>query len=187
MQAVNYTLSEKLLEAKRTLLQLSLNHWFNYELFTWQWWGKFIYLGIPMILFYKLLDRKRILEIVSYGLIISLLSTISDTTGTGFVLWEYPIRLMPIGFFAVHDLAIVPIISMLVYQFCSSWKSFIIFNVILSAIASFIIEPLYIWINIYKPIEWKHIYSFFSYLLMAVLCKLIINKLIKYYQKAMFN
>lgn len=172
-----YELSSKLFELSKAHSELSLQHWLHYEFLTWQWWGKIIYLIIPIILLYKVLDRKRALEIVSYGLIISLMSTIIDTIGVSFLLWEYPIRLLPTGFFAVHDLVVIPITTMLVYQFFPSWKSYIIINTILSAIGAFIVEPIYMILKVYHPINWPHRYSFLLYIVMVIICKLIIDKL----------
>lgn len=177
-------LSEKILEKKMTLLNLSIEHWLNYELYTWQWWIKFVYLAIPIIIWYKLADRKRILEIVSYGLLVSLISTVLDSIGVTFVLWNYPIRLLPIGLSAVHDLVIIPITYMLIFQYYSKWKSFIIASILLAAVASYIIEPLYTLIGIYQAITWKHIYSFFIYIILAFFCKSIIDKLTKFGEKS---
>lgn len=112
-------LSEKIIELKKALFELSLQHWLRYELFTWQWWLKFIWFAIPIIILYKLLDRKRIFEIVPYGLLVSLVIVIMDNIGGSLVLWVYPIRFLPIGFFIIHDVVVLPIIYMLFYQYNS--------------------------------------------------------------------
>jgi hypothetical protein len=172
-----YALAEKIIELKRSLLQLSIQHWLNYELFTWQWWAKFIYMIVPIIIWYKLLDRKRISEIVSYGLLVSLILTILDVIGFNFVLWEYPIRSLPIGFFIINDVVFLPIVYMLFFQYYSEWKSFIVANIFLSIVGSFIVEPLYILMGTYKELTWRHTYSFFLYVFVAIFCKCIINKI----------
>lgn len=177
MYTDKYSLHEKIFELKKTEIELSLQHWYNYELFTWQWWIKFIYLIIPIILLYKLIDRKRIFEIFTYGLMLSLMATVIDIVGVNFVLWEYPIRLVPVGIFLVHDLVFIPIISMLIFQYCSSWKAFVTANIILSAIGAYVEEPIAIWIRIYKPITWRHTYSFLLFFAMTVVCKDITIKL----------
>lgn len=175
-------LFEKILAAKRLLLQLSIEHWLKYELFTWQWWIKFVYLAIAIFVWYKMVDRKRILEIVSYGLLVSLIATVFDNIGGTLVLWTYSIRLTPIGFSAVLDLVVLPIIYMLIFQYFPKWKPFIIVNILFSTVASFFLEPLLSLIGVYKELSWKHIYSFFLYILIAVFCKIIIDKL-KYIQE----
>ncbi|GFP74740.1 CBO0543 family protein [Clostridium fungisolvens] len=177
MNSSRELLHEKVLELKRTELDLSLQHWYNYELFTWQWWIKFTYLIIPIFLFYKLLDRKRSFEILTYGLMISLMATIIDIIGCDFILWNYKIRLLPVGFFLIHDVIFIPIVSMLIFQYNSSWKAFITANIILSAIGAYIEEPIAVLINIYEPIAWKHTYSFFLFFAMTVICKYITIRL----------
>lgn len=171
MYTSNYVSLDKLLELKKATMNLSLQHWYDYELFTWQWWIKFLYLVIPIFAFYKLLDRKRIFEVLTYGLMISIISIILDLTGVNFILWDYPIRFVPIGIFLVHDLVFIPIVSMLIFQKFSTWKSFATANIILSAVGAYIEEPIAIWINIYKPLNWKHTYSFIVFFTITILCK----------------
>ena len=181
----NYELSQKILETKKSAMNLSLEHWYNYELFTWQWWIKFIYLIIPIIIFFKFLDRRRSFEILTYGLMISLISTVIDVIGVNFIWWDYPIRLLPSGFYQIHDLVFIPIISMLLFQHYSSWKSFAIANLILAAAGAYIWEPISMWLNYYKPFSWKHTYSFIVFFMMTVFCKYIIEKLKINYQKTL--
>ncbi|MBK1810030.1 hypothetical protein JHL18_05150 [Clostridium sp. YIM B02505] len=172
------SLHEKILDLKKTELDLSLQHWYNYELFTWQWWIKFVYIIIPIFLLYKLLDRKRSFEILTYGLMISLMATVIDIAGSDFMIWNYKIRLLPVGIFLVHDTIFIPIISMLLYQYYTSWKAFITANLILSAIGAYIEEPIAVWINIYEPLAWRHTYSFFAFFAMTVICKYITQRLL---------
>lgn len=170
-------LSQKLLETTEALKQLSLEHWYHYELFTWQWWLKFTYLIIPILLLIRYLDWKRSFEILSYGLIISLISTVIDIIGVNLLWWHYPIRFLPFGFFAVHDLVFIPIVALLIFQRYNSWKSFCIVNLLLAAVGAYIEEPLAAWIGIYKPLQWKHTYSFFLFFGMTLLSRFIIVKL----------
>lgn len=181
----NYAISEKLLELKQTTMHLSLEHWYNYEIFTWQWWIKFAYSIIPIIVFFKLLDRKRNFEILTYGLMISLISTVIDFEGVNFVLWDYPIRMLPSGFFQVHDLVLIPITSMLIFQYCSRWKKFALANLALAAAGAYIEEPIAIWMNIYIPLNWKHTYSFIIFFMMTIICKFIIEKMKTSSEKAL--
>lgn len=185
MLSDNGPLSQKILEATEALKQLSLEHWFHYELFTWQWWIKLIYLILPILLLIKLLDRRRVFEILTYGLMISLISTVIDVAGLNLTLWHYPIRFLPIGFFVVHDLLFIPIISMLLFQYCNSWKSFSTANLLLAAAGAFIEEPLAIWIRIYQPLHWKHLYSFLLFFGIAMFSRLVVTSLKASYEKAL--
>jgi len=166
-----------IIKTKLALAHTSLQHWLLYELFTWNWWVKITALIIAVIVWYKFANRKRINEIILYGLLVSLICLTLDIIGTYYVLWEYPIRLLPLNFSEIHDFIILPIIFMLIYQRYTHWKSFIISNIIMSFLLSFIGENIAIWLNFYKEIAWKHIYSFPIYFIIAIVCKFITNKL----------
>ncbi|MDP4146816.1 MAG: CBO0543 family protein [Bacillota bacterium] len=178
-------LGKKIFEMRKSVLHLTIEHWYSYELFTWQWWIKFVYLLIPIFIFFKLLDRKRIFEIMIYGLMLSLLSTVTDVVGVYYLLWDYSIRLIPSGFFQVHDLFVIPIVSMLIYQYFTEWKPFIIANLIVGAIGGYLKEPLYMWVKIYKPINWSHTYSFILYFVIAIICRYVIDKIKNSYEKSL--
>lgn len=64
---------------------------------------------------------------------------------------------------------------MFIYQYFREWKSFIIANVILAAIFTFIAEPITVWLGIYKLDNWKYIYSFPIYILKTALIKWIVD------------
>jgi hypothetical protein len=166
-----------MIDLKNELYHLSIQHWLNYEFLTWRWFLKIFIIAFLIFIFYKFIDRKRIFEIVAYGTFIALISTILDIIGTYLVFWEYPVRVLPIEFSEIHDIFLIPIIYMLAYQYFIKWKSFIIANTILAIFASFVIEPLFILLNFYKPIEWKHIYSVPLFLAIAIMNRYIIDKL----------
>ena len=131
-----------------------------------------------IIVLYKFANRKRITEIMIYGLLVSLIGLTLDTIGTGYVLWEYPIRLFPVSFSEVHDLVLFPVVFMLNYQRYTQWKSFIISTVLLSFLLSFVGENTAIWLNFYREISWKHIYSFPVYIAIAIICKIVTSQII---------
>lgn len=181
-------LTEKIMELKMdevqtNLQQMSVQHWLSYEVFTWQWWLKFACLVVSIIVIFKLIDRKHLFKILTYGLMVSLVSMLIDNIGVNFILWKYPIRLFPIEFFIVHDTVMLPVIYMLFFQYFRKWKSFIIAHILLSIFGAFIVEPFYILIGIYKEIRWQHIYSFVIYTILAIVLKLIVEKLNNIYIK----
>lgn len=164
-------------DLKYELFHLSIKHWINYEFLTWRWFLKILLLIMFVFLFYKFADRKRILEIVAYGLFISLVSTVLDVIGTLSGLWEYPYRLLPLEFSEIHDFVVIPIVYMLAYQYFPGWKAFIIANTILAGISAFVMEPIFIMLKFYRPIAWEHIYSFPIFLAIAIIGKFFISKL----------
>ena len=182
------SLLEKITELKieqlqTTLQDISIQHWLNYELFTWQWWFKLILVTIALIMLFKLIDKKNLFKILTFGFIIGLIAITLDNIGINFVLWDYPIRFLPIEFFIFHDTILVPVTFMLIFQYFPKWDKFIIVQVLLSVFGAFIVEPFYVLIGIYKQITWQHIYSFIMYILIAIVCKFITDKLNDVYIK----
>lgn len=164
-------------DLKYELYNLSVQHWLNYEVLTWRWFLKIFLIAVFIFLFWKLVDRKHLREIITYGLLMSLISTILDITGTYLVFWVYPYRVLPIEFSEIHDVVIIPIAYMLLYQYFIRWKPFIAASIVFSAFTSFIIERLFILLDFYKPIVWKSIYSFVLFTLISITSKYIVSRL----------
>lgn len=82
--------------------------------------------------------KTKLLEIVTYGLIVSFLSTILNLFGTEFVLWGYPNNLVPVAplLFEI-DLGFLPVIYMLIYQYFPDWIKFTIAISITAVIIAF--------------------------------------------------
>ncbi len=171
-------------DAQNISIQLQIQHWLHYELFTPQFWLLISMLILPWFLWWKLVDKKRFLEIIIYGLLVSTLVILLDEVGCQLNQWEYAYDIEPLfPRMTPMNYTILPIIYMLLYQYFSQWRSFIIANVVVSAIFSFIGEPLLVMSGIYVTLEWQHAYSFPIYTLIAVLLKLIVNCIMKVPQR----
>lgn len=171
---------EQVLDAQNISIQLQVDHWLKFELYSPQFWLLIGLTIIPWFIWVKLVDRKRLLEIIIFGLIISILVTTMDEVGCQLNLWEYlydiePLfpRLIPMNF------TLLPIGYMLVYQYFTRWKSFMAANAIVAAFYSFIGEPLLQMLDIYAMLNWKHIYSFPIYILLAVLVRVLVNWIVR--------
>ena len=172
-------LHKQLLQTRKLSSDLSLEHWLKEEFNTWGWWLSVTLTILPWIIWWKFVDKKRIFEILTYGLFIIFAATLSDVIGSELVLWNYPTRLLPIvPRLLPFDFTIAPFIFMSLYQYYPKWKSFIIASIITSLVLSFIIEPLLVTINLYELITWKNIYSFPIYLGAALLAKWLIAKIV---------
>lgn len=127
----------------------------------WEWWLLFALATVPWIIWWKIVDRQRLFEILTYGFLVMTVSVFFDAIGVEFDLWDYKHQIVPLfDVFIVYDFTVMPVLYMLVYQFFNTWKSFIIANVVVSAIFAFISEPLLVWIDFYLLMNWKYIYSF---------------------------
>lgn len=109
---------------------------------------------------WKLVNKTRLFEIVTYGIMISFLAAIVDIIGVELVLWGYPNNLIPLVPALVFvDLGALPVIFMLVYQHFNSWKIFAIAILITSFFLAFVFEPITAWLDIYQINTWKYVYS----------------------------
>jgi len=169
-----------ILELQRQLRDKSISYWTEHVFNTWQWWLNIATLILPLILWWKLVDKKRLMEIVIYGFLASAFAVFFDITGETMVLWEYPYLVFPMDYILIDtDYSVLPIAYMLVYQYFSSWKGFISANIVLSAIFSFLAEPLLVWMGLYEIHGWKYIYSFPIYVAIAIVSKVITKFFIK--------
>jgi len=155
-----------------------LHHWLTNESFTWNWWLKIVVLVVLIWVWVKFVDKKRLHEIVTYGLLVSLICTVFDLIGTNYVLWVYPIRVLPVEFSEIHDLVLFPVLFTLIYQRFKPWKPFIIANTILATLLSFPGEIVATWLHFYQAIHWEHIYSVPIYICIALFCKWVVSKIL---------
>lgn len=171
-------LIDEIINAKQQLRGLFVQHWLTKEVFTWVWWVGIACLVIPFIVWWIAVDKKRLLEICVYGLMVNVSSIFLDVLGSEFVLWEYPVHILPqIPLLFPVDLVILPVIYMLVYQKCSRWWPFLIASAIAAALLAFGFEPLAVLIGQYKLIIWKYYYSFPIYIMIAIFSKLVVQGL----------
>ncbi|UCZ52372.1 hypothetical protein LGQ02_16205 [Bacillus shivajii] len=154
------------------------SYWVEETLFTFNWWLLLTTAIGIFIVWFILLNKKIIIEIIAFGLLISTFAFILDLIGITMVLWSYPDRILPLlqPTLEIHKLH-MPIIYMLIYQYFRSWIPFIIVITITSFVFSFVLEPLLEWLNIYEAYHWHHIYSFPIYIALAIIFKWTIEKL----------
>ena len=169
---------DELTVQRKQLADNLLKYWLNENVFTTQWWFILFTVIIGIAIFCKLVDKKRLMEITTYGLMVILVGIIFDLAGVSFILWGYPIKLLPVlpSLFTVH-LSSLPILMMLHYQYFSDWKRFTWTLIILSAIFSFIFEPFYVWAGIYEEHNWKYFYSFPVYIAIGLSLKWLMLKI----------
>lgn len=167
-----YPSFEEILELQNKVVEMQIQNWLHHDLFTLQWWLLLIILVVPWLIWWKFVDRKRLIEILLFGLLMATVVTILDEIGAQLNLWEYPFdieplfpRLIPI------NLAALPVIFMFVYQYFPEWKSFLIANLVVAAVLSFIAENILEWLGMYELFQWENYYSFPIYIIMAVSLK----------------
>ncbi|MFB5193113.1 CBO0543 family protein [Alicyclobacillus fastidiosus] len=165
-------------EATKRFRDVRMDHWLHHDLFSLQWWLLLALTIVPWFIWWKLADKQRLLELMCYGTLIAAICIALDAIGTVNLWWMYRSELI-IQFpgLLVADISDIPVVFMLVYQYCSTWKSFIIAMVFVSIAFAFVIEPLFMRVQLYNPLSWEYVYSFLVYMFMAMLIRLMVMKL----------
>ncbi|WP_221564495.1 CBO0543 family protein [Alkalihalobacillus sp. TS-13] len=133
---------------------------------------------VPWIIWWKTVDRNRLMEILTFGLLLSTIVVLLDTTGIHNQWWIYNSKLVQIiPHLIPMDYSVLPVGYMLTYQFFGSWRRYILAAIVLSAIGAFIIEPFFVYLDIYEQLKWRHFYSFVIYILIAIVIKFTIEQI----------
>ncbi|MBU2702681.1 hypothetical protein Ga0466249_003816 [Sporomusaceae bacterium BoRhaA] len=168
----NYPSDEQLAEMVRQLTQARIENWLGECFGTWRWWLLVALLIMPWIAWFKLVEKKKIVELSLYGIIIMVVTITLDEVGFVLSMWHYPLDVFPmLPRLTSIDYALLPVTYMLIYQYFSSWKSFFRVMAIASAFFSFIAEPLMTFLGFYQLLTWKHYYSYPIYIVLALACK----------------
>lgn len=169
---------ERVHQLEQEAFHLDRQGWFQYEVFTFEWWILVIFFIAPWILWFKLANRTKILEIVLVGTLAIIPTTLLDSMGLHFNFWVYPTQLIPITPRAIpFDMSMVPIALMLIYQYFETWKSYTIALLFMSLLFAFVGEPFSVWMDLVKYINWNYFYSFCYYFLLGVSIRALLIKL----------
>jgi hypothetical protein len=178
---MNQTKNESITEiyqAQKHLLDVTYSHWIDTVLFSFNWWF-LMFLGlIPWFLWWKLVNKKRLLEILSLGLLVMITAFFLDSIGISFLFWTYKYKVVqmlpPLN---PIDLTAMPILYMLVYQWFPKWKSFVVVHIVVAFLGACLVEPLFVHMKIYSLHTWKSVYSIPIYFAIGVSTKWLIQKI----------
>lgn len=157
---------------------MRIEQWLHNTVFTWQWWLLVALFITPWLLWWCVVDKKRLPVIVLLGTFVLVTSSWLDQLGLEMTLWYYPYNLLPIYPQLVPiNYAIMPVSYMLIYQYFSSWRSYMTAMVINAILFSFIAEPTLNYLGMYKLIKWYYYYSFPFYIIIAISHKWLAEKI----------
>jgi len=111
------------------LWKLTYTQWKTETLFSIQWWSMVAIVAISYVIWWVLVDKQRLSQILLFGSLVAVQRIVMDIIGTNAVLWSYDIRETP--FFPSpfqHDFTIIALALMVVYQNCHSWKKFLVWS-----------------------------------------------------------
>lgn len=165
-------LFEDINHVHKQLNELRQEYWLHYDLFTPQWWLLLALLLIPWVVWWRLVDKKRLSDNVLFGVSLSFLILLLDHIGCELDMWVYPhklIRFIPES--SAFDLGILPVLHMLLFQYYPRWRSYLIANTLMAIVFVVLCEPISVWFGLYKLLKWEYIYSLPIYIIKAVIIK----------------
>lgn len=169
----------KTVEVNKDILQVysNFNHAFNSFvdkwkqeiLFTPRWWLGLFLSTLPWVLWWKLHNREYTGDLLRAGFFMAIISLVLDSIGLQFSLWIYPYNIFPfITGYCPWDLTLLPVSTMFMIEFKPQWSPFLK-GLIYAIFASFVGEPIAMFLDLYKPIHWSNFYSFPIYILLFLL------------------
>ncbi|MBC9784064.1 hypothetical protein H1S01_05995 [Heliobacterium chlorum] len=144
------------------------------DLFSVRWWFIASIIAICYAIWWKYVDKHRLSNILLFGSFIAVSRIIMDDFGASVGGFVYTIRLIPLGHaLFLNDLTVFPLAFMLVYQYCSTWKSFLVWSVIADAVLCFAFLPLLSSLEILQLYTWRYYYTFLIILGIAIVMRAI--------------
>lgn len=155
-----------------------IGNWLDTDFNTFSWWFEVVLAIIALLVWWRLVDKKRLLELTFYGFVVMTISIWLDQVGYELGIWYYPVDLIPVfPPSTAIDYVVLPVVYALVYQYCRSWKSFLIATVLMAGVFSFVLEPLLAKFGFYVIIKWSSFYSFPIYIAIAIVMKALVEKM----------
>jgi hypothetical protein len=151
---------QMVIDAKQKLNDLLVANWQQTDLFHFNWFFMIGFILASYILFFILVDKKRVSKILLFGCLATVGAFVYDVFGSTFVMWAFPAQIFPInpGIFMV-DLTVVPIYLMLLYQYTHTWPKFLIWSAVYAVFFSLAFLNLLSWLGIYKAIKLPMIWN----------------------------
>ncbi|OIJ13620.1 hypothetical protein BKP37_10085 [Anaerobacillus alkalilacustris] len=168
---------EEIVNLREILKETNVQYWLNENFFSFSWWFLLITMILFWVIWWVIVDKSKIMEILLYGLFVTIIAILLDVIGVSFLLWGYPNMLTPLipPIFAI-DVGHLPVLYMTIYQYFPTWKSFLAAMIIAASVFAFVFEPFTVWLKIYELNNWKYIYSFPIYILIGVFLKWLLIK-----------
>lgn len=166
-----------LYEKERELAEQSIKDWTSNEVFTFGWFLMVAIIIITYAVWLKLVDRKRGTGLLLIGSLeaVAKLIFVAILLDNILGLYDYNIRLLPVpaNVFAT-SVTLSPIFIMLVTQYTSSWKGYLLWTAVSNAILCFVIFPIYTAVGILEFHKgWNVFYHFLALYAIAICVRVV--------------
>ena len=143
-------------------LTLLKEYWYTHSFLSYQWWTMILITIIPWFIWWKFVDKKRLMEILLFGLLMMFTTVLVAPLEQNLNLlqfiqrihWSLTTPLYP------YEITILPVSFMFIYQYSKNWTSYVIGTLFLSCFLVFILIPVLIKLD----------YLFFVSYLSFVIC-----------------
>jgi hypothetical protein len=171
--------TEKTKELYNKLVQLHhemLDYWTDEVTFGFHWLIGVSFTVFPWILWIIFRNKESTYRLLLAGLFVMVASMLLDTIGVVNGLWYYHLEVIPL--MPAHfpfNFSLMPVTIMLFLQIRPNGNVY--FKALLfSSSNSFLAEPLFIWLKLYHPLKWEHIYSFPIYFLIYLVSHFLVTR-----------
>ena len=160
----------------KDLQKESVNDWLQNSLFTWQWWLGVAITIVPWIIWIFIRDKKSTNRLIHVGFFAMIFAFTVDTIGITYGLWYFEYKVFPvIHIFLPWDFALIPVSIMILLQIKP--HSYILIKALFFGVFSaYIAEPIFNWLGMFHPIDWKYTYSFILYVILFYICNFFVKK-----------
>lgn len=160
-------------EKERELAEQSIKDWTSNEVFTFGWFLMVAIIIVAYAVWLKLVDRKRATGLLLIGSLeaVAKLLFVAVLLDNILGVYDYQIRLLPVpaNVFAT-SVTLSPIIVMLVTQYTSSWKGFLLWEAIGNAFLNFVLFPIYTAVGILEFHRGWNVFYHFLVLYAIAIC-----------------
>jgi hypothetical protein len=166
----------KAAELQIQLTDQRFDEWLLEDVFHIRWWALPLLFIIDICVWWKVIDKSRLNEIILFAAITSIMILALDELGEELTLWDYPTDVFPLfPPVAAINLSCLPSFYAILYQFFSKWKGYVIASVLMAAFSCFVFEPIFIGLGMYQLLTWKPYYGFPLYFAIGIITKALLG------------
>lgn len=160
-----------LYQIRMDMWDVLLTQW-QTSIITPKYWGVVAFIIIYYIVWYRLTDKTRLANLLFYGSLLTVMTSLVDLFGTTAGLWYYKVPLLPLTTSVfLRDWTVIPLTYMLIQQYSSNWRQFFIWNAVGTFFLSGIVTPILSALDIVQLMQWNYLYAFVSSYVIATLSR----------------